>query len=203
MNRQRLSAILLIAGFAALVFAAPFSVPGLYRITDPSERVEIIEQHKSNWSIGQFLVGIGISLTAAGFFVLNTRLYTVANAWITTLGAAAFIIAAFSGAIFIYRQTTDPLATYEGTYKAFQTVYYALSLVGLLFFGIVFLQAGFPGWLGYMTAGAAIVFGIVSLITDIAFLTPYLVTLLSLVIAIILLRQKPLQVVRQGPDPLL
>jgi hypothetical protein len=197
-NRQRLSAILLLAGFAALVFAAPFSVPGLYRTTDPSDRVEIIEQHKSNWNTTQSLVGLGILLTASGFFVLNTQLYTVANAWITTLGAAAFIIAAFSGAIFIYRQTTDPLATYEGTYKAFQTVYYALSLTGLLFFGIVFLQAGFPGWLGYATAGAAIVFGIVSLITDLAFLTPYLVTLLSLVIAIILLRQRPLPKAREA-----
>jgi hypothetical protein len=197
-NRQRLSAILLLAGFAALVFAAPFSVPGLYQTTDPSDRVEIIEQHKSNWNTTQSLVGLGILLTASGFFVLNTQLYSVANAWITTLGAAAFIIAAFSGAIFIYRQTTDPLATYEGTYKAFQTVYYALSLTGLLFFGIVFLQAGFPGWLGYATAGAAIVFGIVSLITDLAFLTPYLVTLLSLVIAIILLRQRPLPKAREA-----
>ncbi len=195
MQTQQLSSILLIAGFAALVLSFLLGPPGMaqtYQPPDPQRRIQIIEEYKMRWNISQASIGIGILLTAIGFFVLNTRLYTVANAWVPTLGAAAFIVGAISGAFFIYRQTTDPLSTYEGAYSGMQTLYYWLSLAGLLFFGVAFLQAGLPTWLGYLTAGAALIYGVVFLISGGGFLTPFLVTLLSLVIAIILLWQKPL-----------
>jgi hypothetical protein len=102
MDTQRLSAILLIAGFAVFVIGVPFSLPSLYKTTEPTERVEIIEQYKTRWNITQSLAALGILLTTAGFFVLNTRLNTVAYAWVPTLGAAAFIIGAISAVIYIY-----------------------------------------------------------------------------------------------------
>jgi hypothetical protein len=138
------------------------------------------------------LAALGILLIAVGFAVLASRLRTVGNAWVPTLGAAAFVVGAISGALFPYRQTTDPLSAYQGAYSGMQTLYYWLALAGLLLFGIAFLQAGLPAWLGYVTAGAALVYGVVFLVSGAGFLTPALVSLLSLVIAIILLRQNPL-----------
>ena len=192
MDTQRLSAILLIAGFAVLMVASLLGPQGIYQTSDPAKRVQIVEENMTSWKITQSLTGLSLLLTAAGFFVLNTRLYTVGNAWVPTLGAAAFVIGAISGALFLYRQTTDPLSAFEGAYSGMQTLAYWLWLAGLLLFGVSFLQAGLPAWLGYLTAGAALVYGIVFLISGAGFLTPFLVSLLSLVIAIILLRQSPL-----------
>ena len=192
MDTQRLSAILLIAGFAVLMVASLLGPRGIYQTSDPSERVQIVEENMTSWKITQSLTGLGLLLTAAGFFVLNTRLYTMGNAWVPTLGAAAMVVGAISAALFLYRQTTDPLSAFEGAYSGMQTLAYWLWLAGLLLFGVSFLQAGLPAWLGYLTAGAALVYGIVFLVSGAGFLTPFFVALLSLVIAIILLRQKPL-----------
>ena len=192
MDTQRLSAILLIAGFVVLMVASLLGPRGIYQTSDPSERVQIVEENMTSWKITQSLTGLGLLLTAAGFFVLNTRLYTMGNAWVPTLGAAAMVVGAISAALFLYRQTTDPLSAFEGAYSGMQTLAYWLWLAGLLLFGVSFLQAGLPAWLGYLTAGAALVYGIVFIVSGAGFLTPFLVALLSLVIAIILLRQKPL-----------
>jgi hypothetical protein len=192
MDTQRFSAILLIAGFAVLMVASLLGPQGIYQTSDPSERVQIVEENMTSWKITQSLTGIGLLLTAVGFAVLASRLRTVGNAWVPTLGAAAMIVGAISAALFLYRQTTDPLSAFEGTYSGMQTLAYWLWLAGLLLFGVSFLQAGLPAWLGYLTAGVALVYGIVFLISGAGFLTPFLVTLLSLVIAIILLWKKPL-----------
>ncbi len=137
------------------------------------------------------MLGLGFSLIAAGFVVLASRLSTLANAWIPGLGAVAFVVGTISGLLFLYRQTTDPLGSYEGAYSGMEMLYYWLSLVGLLLFGVAFLQAGLAAWLGYVTIGATLIFGIVFLVSGgrTGFLTPGLVAILSLVIAIFLLRQ--------------
>ena len=192
MDTQRFSAILLIAGFAVLMVASLLGPRGIYQTSDPSERVQIVEENMTSWKITQSLTGIGLLLTAVGFAVLASRLRTVGNAWVPTLGAAALVVGAISAALFLYRQTTDPLSAFEGAYSGMQTLAYWLWLAGLLLFGVSFLQAGLPAWLGYLTAGAALVYGIVFLVSGAGFLTPFFVALLSLVIAIILLRQKPL-----------
>jgi hypothetical protein len=195
MDSQRLSAVLLLAGFTILVLSFLLGPPGMaqtYQPPDPDRRLQIIEEYKSRWNISQSLVALGILITAVGFAVLASHLRTVANAWVPTLGAAAFVVGAISASFFIYRQTTDPMSAYEGAYSAMQTLYYSLSLGGLLLFGVAILQASLPAWLGYLTAGAALIYGAVFLVTGSGFATPFLISILSLVIAIILLLQKPL-----------
>jgi hypothetical protein len=189
MDTQRLSAILIISGSAVMILGFPFGLPGIYQTQDLDERVQIIEEHKTRWYISQSLIAISALLTAVGFAVLASHMRTEANAWIPALGAAALVIAATSGEYFLYRQTTDPLSTYAGQYSGFETLYYWLSVAGLLLFGVTFLQAGLPAWLGYVTAGGTIVYGIIFFVSGIGFVTPGLVVILSLVIGIALLRQ--------------
>jgi hypothetical protein len=192
METQRLSAILLIAGFGVMLVGFLFNVGGIYQTTDLAERVRIIEENKTRWNINQTMTGFGILLLTIGFVVLATRLRSEANALIPTLGAASLIIGAISGFYFLYRYTTDPLGAFSGKYPGFEPLYNGLSLLGLLLFGIAILQAGLPAWLGYLTGGAAAIYGLVFLVTGSGFLTPGFVTLLGLVIAIVLLWQKPL-----------
>jgi hypothetical protein len=189
MDTQRLSAVLLIAQFAVLVVGFPFGLPGIYQTTDPTERVQIIEENKTRWYISQLSIGLFILLTAVGFVVLASHLRTVANAWIPALGAAAFVVGAISGALFLFRQTTDSFNAYGGSYSGLETMSYWLWLAGLLLFGVAFLQAGLPAWLGYVTAGATLGFGVFFLVSGTGFITPGVVTILGLVIGIILLRQ--------------
>jgi hypothetical protein len=160
MDSQRLSAVLLLAGFTILVLSFLLGPPGMaqtYQPPDPDRRLQIIEEYKSRWNISQSLVALGILITAVGFAVLASH-----------------------------------LSAYEGAYSAMQTLYYSLSLGGLLLFGVAILQASLPAWLGYLTAGAALIYGAVFLVTGSGFATPFLISILSLVIAIILLLQKPL-----------
>jgi hypothetical protein len=58
-----------------------------------------------------------------------------------------------------------------------------------MLFGVAFLQAGFPTWLGYLTVGATGLYAIFFAASGVGFATPGLVFVLSLVIGIWLLRQ--------------
>lgn len=189
MDTQRLSAYLLLAGVAVMLVSFALGLGRrIYQTQDFNQRVEIIKASKTRWYVSQSLIAISALLTAGGFFVLNIWLYGMADPWPYTLGAGAMIIGAISGVIFVYRQTADPLSSYQGAYRAFEFVYYWLAVGGLLLFGIAFLQAGLPTWLGYLTVGATVIYAIFLAATDVGFATPGLVFVLSLVIGVTLLR---------------
>lgn len=189
MDSQRVSAYLLLAGVIFMLASFPVGFGReIYGTQDFLQRVEIIRANEARWAVSQTLIAISLLLTAGGFFVLNTWLYGKADPWPFTLGAGAMIIGAISGVIFVYRQTVDPMGSYQGAYHAFEFVYYWLSVGGLLLFGVAFLQAGLPTWLGYLTVGATAIYAIFFAATDTGFPTPWLVFVLSLVIGVALLR---------------
>ena len=187
MNPQRLSAILLIAIFVAVIFTTIINAPGLYQTQDINERLQIIETYRTRWLISQTLVVIYSLLTIIGFSLLASTLMTTGRAWIPVLGAAAMVAGTISGLYFLYLQTIDPRGGYSGAYPLPESVTYWLWLAGTLLFGFAFLQVGLPAWLGYVTVGTAIVYGLIFLLTGAGFMTPFLVALLTLVIGIVLL----------------
>lgn len=157
-----------------------------------SERERIVEENKTRWNITQTIAGIGFLLMPIGFAVLATLLPSEGNIWIPTLGSAALILGAISGVYFLYRQTTDLVGAFSGRYPGFEPAANILTLIGLILFGIGFLQTNIPAWLGYLTAGVPILYGVIYLVSGSGWLTPGISTLLGLLIAIILLWQKPL-----------
>jgi hypothetical protein len=186
----RVSAYLLLAGVVAMLAAFVLGLGGrIYATQDFNERIEIINANKTRWIVSQTLFAVSAMLTAAGFFVLNIWLYGKSDPWPFTLGAGAMIIGALSGVIFVFRQTIDPLSSYQGAFRAFEFVYYWLAVGGLLLFGVAFLQAGLPTWLGYLTVVTTSVYAIYLAATDVGFATPGLVFILTLVIGVVLLRQ--------------
>ena len=199
MDPQRLSAILLIAGFVAMLFGTVLLPPGLYDTEgkrrqlsdrpDPNSQAELIDQYRARYNFAQLLNALWIVLITVGFALLASQLRMGKNAWIPVVGAVVFVVGSISGGIFLYRQTTDTLNAYSGAYSTFETLAYWLWLGGLLLFGVAFLQAGLPAWLGYVTAGAALAYGIFFLVSRAGFITPFLVSFLGIVIAIVLLRQ--------------
>jgi len=189
MTTGRLSATLLIVGCAFMVVAAVLAPRGIYQTQDMQRREEIIAAVKTRWFISQSLFSISLLLTTVGFGLLAKYLLTEGHVWLPSLGAGAFAVGTISGLIFIYLQTLNPISSYQGAYSSMETLYYWLALAGLLLFGVAFLQAGLAPWLGYLTAGATIIYGIFYLVSGTGFPTPGLVVVLSLVIAIFLFRQ--------------
>lgn len=189
MNAQRFAAILLIASFVSLMLSVLINAPGLYATQNINERLQIINAYKTRWLFNQALAFLYILLATIGLAALASALRTPGKAWIPALGAAAYFIGSLSGTIFMFFQTTDPHGGYSGAYLAPEALAYWFWLGGLLLLGIALLQAGLAAWLGYAMVGVALVYGIVYLVSGSGFLTPFLIALLSLVIATVLLRQ--------------
>jgi hypothetical protein len=189
MDMQRLAAVLLIADFAAVMLSSMVNAPGLYATQDIDKRLEILKIYRTRWLMERALAVLSALLMIVGFCLLASTLQTTGSAWIPVLGAGAIVVGTIVGMHFVYCQTVDPRGGYSGAYRTAENVAYWLWLAGTLLFGVTFLQADLPAWLGYLAAGAAIVYGIVFLFTRVGFMTPFLVGLLSLVIGIVLLGQ--------------
>ena len=188
MASQRLSAVLLIVAALGILLSSFTNAPGLYQTQDIVERLRIIEEHRSRWMASQALGSLAILLLAAGFSLLALKLRSDSVEWMPVVGATAIVAGALSGLYFLYLQTVDPRGGYSGQYPLPEELAYWLWLGGQLLFGIAFLQAGLPTWLGYLTAGAALSYAIVFFLTGAGFMTPFLLAVVSVVIGAVLLR---------------
>ncbi len=189
MDTQRLSAILLIAGFVGMLGSTFLNAPGLYQTQDIERRLEIVQTHRQRWLASQAVVFVSVALLTAGFAFLAFTLQTSASAWVPILGTAAITVGSLSGIYFVYLQTTDPRGGYSGAYPTPEQLAYWAWLAGQLLFGVALLQTELPAWIGYLTAGSAALYGIVFLITGAGFMAPFLLAFLCLLIGIVLLRQ--------------
>jgi len=149
MNLQQTSGIVISAGFVLYV-AAMVVAPQLYNTEDISQR---------------FAVGAGVP--AIGFLLLALSRQGALSGWLYWLGAAVFAGGSGIGVWLVHRQTLDPAAFWEGTQIPLLIGYgfLALTLAGMLGLGIAMLQGDFPNWLGYLVAGSAVTFLIVTLVT--------------------------------------
>jgi len=190
MNPQRLSAILFIVVFVTTVLGVLVNAPGLYATQDIDVRLQIIEANKTRWLANQSLTFLYILLTVIGFAILASILRKTGNVRIPTFAAIFILVGSLAGACFVYLQTMDPRGGYSGAYPLAENLAYWFWLAGLFLFGIAFWRTSLPAWLGYLTTGIAVVYGIIFLFTGAGFLTPFLMALLSLVIGIVLLRQQ-------------
>lgn len=188
MNAQRLAAVLLIASSLLLLASTFVNAPGLYATQDIDERLQIIETYRTRWLINQGSVLVYGVLTVIGFALLAYALGTSGRAWVPGLGAAAIVVGTLSALYFVYLQTIDPRGGYSGAYPIPENLAYWLWLAGMVLFGVAILQAGLPAWLGYLTAGVAVVYGIVFLLTGAGFMTPFLMAIIGIVIGIVILR---------------
>jgi len=189
MDKQQVAAILLIVAFATIMLSTVVNAPGLYQTQDIEQRLKIIDLYRTRWLVNQALVFLSMIATLTGFLLLASVLRTRVQSPLLTLGAAAIIVGTIAGLYFVYLQTTDPRGGYSGGYPIWENLAYGFWLISTVFFGIAFLQAGLPAWLGYITAGVAILYGIAYLITGAGFMTPFILGILQLTIGIVLFRR--------------
>jgi len=179
MSLQRLSGIVIIAGFA-LWLGAMFSSPHLYDTEDLDVRMQTIEAQQSRWIASQVLFGLGILVPALGFAILSAQQKTA----LFYVGAGLFALGSVFGALIVYNQTLDPLAFWQNTNRLSDLArYFAPVEIGLILIGVGWLQSSLPGWAGYMLVGTSILalVGAVVFISQ-AFLivsVTYIVTLMT------------------------
>lgn len=188
MKTQSLAAVLLIAAAVAVFLSSFVNAPGLYQTEDIEERLGIIEANRTRWLANQALVVAGALLLVGGFGLLAGDLRPAAGRWIPVLGAVAFAAGTLSGLYFVYLQTVDPRGGYSGAYPFPENLAYWLWLAGTVLIGAALLSSSLPRWLGYLTAGAAALYGVLYLATGAGFMAPFLIALLGLVIGVVLLR---------------
>lgn len=189
MDLQRWSGILLILGGAAILLSSFVNAPGLYQTEEIEERLEILEAHRARWLANQVLVIGAAVVFTLGFGLLAFAMKAPGRSWLPLLGAAAVAGGSISGIYFVYLQTIDPRGGYSGVYAIPENLAYWFWLAGQVLFGIAMQQAGLPRWLGYLTAGSALAYGILYFLTGAGFMTPFLLALMGVVIGIAILRQ--------------
>ena len=154
MDTQRIAGILIILGFITFWFGNLYSPPGVYSETDAELRLEATEKYPVRWALSQGLGGVGIAVIFLGLLVLSIKLSGEYSLAITYFPAALNIVAVILVSFYLYQYISDPVSIWEGNARA-QLLVATLILVMIagILYGILFLQAGLPQWLGYLTVG--------------------------------------------------
>ncbi|MDP9439086.1 MAG: hypothetical protein M3P49_10115, partial [Actinomycetota bacterium] len=159
------AAIILLVDSVLFVIAAFMPVSRVFVEPSPAAKLEIITSNRAAWSASQLLFGLGASIAAIGLgFVAYHLRGTPGAVWIH-IGPAAVILGAVFWDGHVYLRAVDPEGSVEGRLIGWLFAAYALlTQFGLLAFGVAYLQAGYPAWLGGVTVGGAVIFFIVYLV---------------------------------------
>ena len=191
MELQRVAGLVIIASFVLFVLGFFVYPPGFSQETDLEGRLKIIAEHQSRWKLVMRIGGLQPLVTALGFLLLSISLRGSQNPWLLYLGAGAFIMAGLLAAVGINQTINDPVSYLDHSSQSPQTSgYILLTAVAGILYGIVFLQAGFPNWLAYITLGsAALVPFLVVFKSSVAYVVVVLFYFVTFVAGIVIVRQ--------------
>ncbi len=154
MDLEYIGGILIIGGFIIFWAGNIYSPPGIYQESDNQVRLEMVEQYKTRWVISQAGGGVGIGVIALGLLALGGHWSAEQGPWLTYLPAALNLLSVAFIAWYLYQYIVDPLTGWEGANSDILTWISTLSMLGAgVLFGVLFLRAGYPAWLGYVTIG--------------------------------------------------
>jgi hypothetical protein len=162
MSTERVAATFLLVGSVLFIIVAFMPVSQVYVAPTPAAKLEIIYSDRTGWVVSQVLFGLGASIVAIGLGIVAHHLRTTPGAVWAYLGLGAVILGAVFWEGYVYLRAVDPEGFAEGGPVGWLFPAYALlTQFGLLVFGVAYLRAGYPAWLGGITVGGAVVFFIV------------------------------------------
>ena len=181
MSTERVAAIILLVGSVLFIIAAFMPVSQVYVVPSQAAKLEIITSNRTAWSASQVLFGLGASIAAIGLGFVAHHLRAAPGAVWAYIGLAAVILGAVLWDGLVYLRAVDPEGFVEGRLISWPLpVYTLLTQVGLIAFGVSYLRAGYPAWLGGITVGGAVVFFIVLFVLkDIPLFFYYVLTLIA------------------------
>ena len=187
MSTERIAAIILLVGSILFIIAAFMPVSRVYAEPSQAAKLEIITSNRTAWSASQVLFGLGASIAAIGLGFVAHHLRGAPGAVWAYIGLAAVILGAVLWDGLVYLRAVDPEGFVEGRLVGWLfPAYTLLTQVGLIAFGVSYLRAGYPAWLGGVTVGGAIIFFIIYLVfRDIP---PFVYYVLTFIAGIVLVR---------------
>ena len=165
MRSERVAAAFLLVGSVLFIIAAFMPVSQVYIAPTPPAKLQIIYSDRTAWTASQVLFGLGASIAAIGLGFVAYHLRATPGAVWAYVGLGAVILGAVFWEGYVYLRTIDPGGFAEGGPVGWLFPAYALlTQFGLLVFGVAYLLAGYPSWLGGITITGAVIFFIVFLI---------------------------------------
>ena len=162
MSTERVAATILLVGSVLFLTAAFLPVSQVFAEPSPAAKLEIITSNRTAWSTAQVLFGLGASIAAIGLGLVAYHLRGTPGAVWAYIGLAAVILGAVFWDGHVYLRAIDPEGFVEGGPIGWLfTAYALLTQAGLLAFGVSYLRAGYPAWLGGVTLAGAVIFFIV------------------------------------------
>lgn len=193
MDQLKLAGILLVAGFALIIIASFVGPPRLFQEPDSQKRLAIIETYQLLWVASNALFALAALTTAAGLILFSVFVGDEVNLMLNRLAALTYALGTAAWVIFLYNRTINPAQLFENySFSPLTIALTVLLLTGLLLYGIVYLQAGYPGWLGISTAALTVLIGALALVTPDRFFAsfpPQALYLFTLAAGIVFLRQ--------------
>jgi hypothetical protein len=158
MDIQRLAGIVMIVGFVVFWAGNVYSPPGVYGETAVAARLEVVAQNPVRWAISQGMGGLGIVVMLLGLILWSIPLRGQHSSWLAVLPAVINMLAAILITVYLYQYITAPAFIWESAQPSLLLqAATALTLVAGLLYGLLFLQAGLPVWLGYVVIGYAVI----------------------------------------------
>lgn len=183
----KLPAWLFIVGTILFIAAAFNPSAAVFAQSDPANKLEIIQNQRTLWSLSQGLFGAGATVTAVGVLVLAGRWMSTSAGVPLLVGGLAMVVGALLWDVHVYQRAVSPTAFVNGELPGWLfTVYTLLTLFGLLILGLSYIQVGQPGWLGYGTVAATLALFVVYLLfKDIPPFVYYLITFIGAVVLLL------------------
>lgn len=181
MSTERVAATFLLVGSVIFIIAAFMPVSQVYVAPTPAAKLEIIYSDGTGWIASQILFGLGAGIAAIGLGFIAHRMRTTPGAVWAYLGLGAVILGAVLWNGHVYLRAIDPEGFVEGRPIGWLFPAYALlTQFGLLVFGVAYLRAGYPSWLGGITiVGTVIFFIVLLLLKDIPPFLYYILTFIA------------------------
>src|SRR5215212_1845580 len=165
MSTERVAAIVLLVGSVLFIIAAFVPVSQVFAEPSPAAKLEIIASNRAAWNTAQVLFGLGATIAAIGLGFVAYHLRGTPGAVWACIGLVAVILGAVFWDGHVYLRAIDPEEFVEGGLIGWLFPAYALlTQAGLMAFGVAYLRAGYPAWLGGVTLGGAVIFFVVYLV---------------------------------------
>ena len=181
MSTERVAAIILVVGSVLFITAAFLPVSQVFAEPSPAAKLAIIDSNRTAWTTAQVLFGLGASIAAIGLGFVAYHLRGTPGAVWAYIGFVVVILGAAFWEGHVYLRAIDPEGFVEDRLIGCLFPAYALlTQAGLIAFGVAYLRAGYPAWLGGVTVGGAVIFFIVFFVyKDIPPLLYYILTFMA------------------------
>jgi hypothetical protein len=182
---------IILIGCLLFLFAAFNPSAMVFGVQGAQAKLEVIRRHERLWVISQYAFGLGAVVAAAGYLLLaRAGGPLAAHGGLLMLVSSGMLAGALLWGINLYMRATDFEGFANGTQPNWPFLAYTLlTLLGLAVWGYVYLQGGFPVWLGWGTmAPALILLGLLLVFRD---MPPFVYYLIGLETVWVLFKQPP------------